>query len=187
MRRDCADARAVAHLRCLGTVTLGSVGRHSEEHLHAGAPQVQRLIFVSAGFNESNRFWTITRPQHLQFDPFLETLLDLDPKTGDYIPRLAEKWESSPDQKEWTFYLRKGVPFHFGYGEFTAKDVVHSHSLMLREEAIATLVGFWRNAEEVKAVDDYHGGLPHEEPGSHHALCGFPLGGSADREQGPVG
>ena len=123
--------------------------------LQAGEPQVQRLIFVSAGFNESNRFWIIGRPQHLQFDPFLETLLDLDPKTGDYIPRLAEKWESSPDQKEWTFYLRKGVPFHFGYGEFTAKDVVHSHSLMLREEAIATLVGFWRNAEEVKAVDDY--------------------------------
>ena len=114
--------------------------------LQAGEPQVQRLIFVSAGFNESNRFWTITRPQHLQFDPFLETLLDLDPNTGDYIPRLAEKWESSPDKKEWTFYLRKGVPFHFGYGEFTAKDVVHSHSLMLREEAIATLVGFWRNA-----------------------------------------
>jgi ABC-type transport system substrate-binding protein len=123
--------------------------------LHAGTPQVQRLIFVSAGFNESNRFWIIGRPQHLQFDPFLETLLDLDPKTGDYIPRLAEKWESSPDKKEWTFHLRKGVPFHFGYGEFTARDVVHSHSLMLREEAIATLVGFWRNAEEVKAVDDY--------------------------------
>ena len=121
----------------------------------ASEPKVQRLIFVSAGFNESNRFWTIARPQHLQFDPFLETLLDLDPKTGDYIPRLAERWESSPDKKEWTFYLRKGVPFHFGYGEFTAKDVVHSHSLMLREEAIATLVGFWRNAEEVKAVDDY--------------------------------
>jgi peptide/nickel transport system substrate-binding protein len=121
----------------------------------AAEAKVQRLIFVSAGFNESNRFWTISRPQHLQFDPFLETLLDLDPKTGEYIPRLAEKWESSPDKKEWTFYLRKGVPFHFGYGELTAKDVVHSHSLMLRQEAIATLVGFWRNAEEVKAVDDY--------------------------------
>src|SRR5262247_4403383 len=71
--------------------------------LQAGAPQVQRLIFVSAGFNESNRFWIISRPQHLQFDPFLETLLDLDPKTGDYVPRLAETWESSPDKKEWTF------------------------------------------------------------------------------------
>jgi ABC-type transport system substrate-binding protein len=121
----------------------------------ASEPKVQRLIFVSAGFNESNRFWMIGRPHHLQYDPFLETLLDLDPKTGDYIPRLAERWEASPDRKEWTFYLRKGVPFHFGYGELTAKDVVHSHSLMLREEAIATLVGFWRNAEEVKVIDDY--------------------------------
>jgi ABC-type transport system substrate-binding protein len=121
----------------------------------AGEAKVQRLIFVSAGFNESNRFWNIGRPFHLQFDPFLETLLDLDPKTGDYIPRLAEKWEASPDKKEWTFHLRKGVPFHFGYGELTAKDVVHSHSLMLREEAIATLVGFWRTVEEVKVVDDY--------------------------------
>src|SRR5687767_13147456 len=100
----------------------------------AGEAKVQRLIFVSAGFNESNRFWTITRPFQLQFDPFLETLLDLDPKTGEYIPRLAEKWQPSPDLKEWTFILRKGVPFHFGYGEFTAKDVVHTHSLMLRQE-----------------------------------------------------
>ncbi|MGH8057635.1 MAG: ABC transporter substrate-binding protein, partial [Candidatus Entotheonellia bacterium] len=127
----------------------------SPADLLAGAARVQRLVFASAGFNESNRFWIIGRPGHFQFDPFLETLLDLDPKTGEYIPRLAEKWQASPDKKEWTFYLRKGVPFHFGYGELTAKDVVHTHSLMLREEAIATLVGFWRNAEEVKAIDDH--------------------------------
>jgi len=76
--------------------------------------EVRRLVFASAGFNESNRFWIIGRPGHLQFDPFLETLLDVDPETGTYIPRLAEKWEASPDLKEWTFYLRKGVPFHFG-------------------------------------------------------------------------
>ena len=44
--------------------------------------QVRRLIFASAGTNESNRFWTIGRPSHLQFDPFLETLLDVDPETG---------------------------------------------------------------------------------------------------------
>jgi hypothetical protein len=37
--------------------------------------QVRRLVFASAGFNESNRFWTINRPSHLQYDPFLETLL----------------------------------------------------------------------------------------------------------------
>src|SRR5499427_481906 len=117
--------------------------------------QVRRLIFASAGTNESNRFWTIGRPSHLQFDPFLETLLDIDPETGAYIPRLAEKWEATPDMKEWTFYLRKGVQFHFGYGEFTARDVVHSHSLMIGPDATATLAGFWRNVEEIKVINDY--------------------------------
>jgi ABC-type transport system substrate-binding protein len=116
--------------------------------------QVQRVIFASAGFDETNRFWVISRPNQLQNDPYLETLLDLDPKTGAFIPRLAEKWEGSPDMKEWTLFLRKGVPFHFGYGEFTARDVVHSHALMLREEAVATFVGMWRNVEEVKVINE---------------------------------
>jgi ABC-type transport system substrate-binding protein len=115
----------------------------------------QRLVFASAGFDESNRFWVIARPDHLQYDPFLETLLEVDPKTGAYTPRLAEKWSASPDFKEWTFMLRKGVQFHFGYGPFTAKDVVHSHSMMMRPEATATLAGFWRQVEEVKAVNDH--------------------------------
>ncbi len=138
-------------------VLLASAGRAQAPSSTAPAAgaQVRRLIFVSAGFNESNRFWTVDRPSHLQFDPFLETLLDLDPKTGAYIPRLAEKWEASPDLKEWTFYLRKGVPFHSGFGEFTARDVVHSHSLMLRPDATATLAGFWRTVEEIKVVNDY--------------------------------
>ena len=117
--------------------------------------QVQRVIFASAGFDETNRFWTLSRPNQLQNDPYLETLLDLDAKTGTFIPRLAERWEANPDMTEWTLYLRKGVPFHFGYGEFTARDVVHSHSLMRREEAIATFVGMWRNVAEVKVIDDY--------------------------------
>jgi ABC-type transport system substrate-binding protein len=144
----------------------------------AGEAKVQRLIFVSAGFNEGNRFRTITRPFQLQFDPFLETLLDLDPKTGEFIPRLAEKWQPSPDQKEWTFVLRKGVPFHFGYGEFTAKDVVHTHSLMLRQEAVATFAGFWRGVEEVTIIDESiprwsrNGPIPAREPeGPPISIC----------------
>src|ERR1041384_4202278 len=120
-----------------------------------GAAPVQRVIFASAGFDETNRFWVVSRPNQLQNDPYLETLLDLDAKTGAFIPRLAEKWEANPEMTEWTLYLRKGVPFHFGYGEFTARDVVHSHALMLREEAVATFVGLWRSVEEVKVINDY--------------------------------
>ena len=121
----------------------------------AGEAKVQRLIFASAGIDETNRFWTTSRPHQLQNDPYLETLLDLDPKTSEFTPRLAEKWEASPDMKEWTLSLRKGVPFHFGFGEFTAKDVVHSHALMLRPETVATFAGIWRTVEEVKVIDDY--------------------------------
>jgi ABC-type transport system substrate-binding protein len=117
--------------------------------------KAQRIIFGSAGFTESNRFWTIARPEHLQYDPFLETLLDVDPKTGEYTPRLAEKWEVSPDLKEWTFYLRKGVQFHYGFGEFTARDVVHTHSLIVRPDSTAGSAPLWREAEEVKVVNDY--------------------------------
>ena len=121
----------------------------------ASAANVERLVFASAGFTESNRFWTVTRPELLQFDPFLETLLDVDPKTGKFIPRLAERWESSSDAKVWTFYLRRGVQFHNGYGEFTARDVVHSHQLISAPDARGTFTGFWRLAEEVKALDEY--------------------------------
>ena len=53
--------------------------------------QVQRSIFASAVFDETNRFWGISRPNQLQYGPYLETLLDLDPKTGAFIPCLAGK------------------------------------------------------------------------------------------------
>src|SRR5690606_9530311 len=121
----------------------------------AQAAKAERLVFASAGFHESNRFWTISRPDHLQFDPFLETLLGVDPKTAEYVPRLAAKYSISPDFKEWTFHLRKGVQFHNGFGEFTAKDVVHSHALIVRTDTTATLAPFWRTVEEVKVLDDY--------------------------------
>jgi peptide/nickel transport system substrate-binding protein len=121
----------------------------------AEAASVKRLIFASAGFHESNRFWTISRPDHLQFEPFWETLVGMDPKTGDYVPALATKWEISPDFKEWTFHLRKGVQFHFGYGEFTSADVVHAHSLTTRKDTTMTLGPFWRTVEEVRPIDKY--------------------------------
>ncbi|MGH8662898.1 MAG: ABC transporter substrate-binding protein, partial [Burkholderiales bacterium] len=139
-----------AHLLTAIVVVLGSA-------LTPGWAEaaVKKLIFASAGFHESNRFWTISRPDHLQFEPFWETLVGIDPKTAQYIPMLATKWEHSPDFKEWTFQLRKGVQFHNGYGEFTSADVKHSHSLLIRPDSTATLRAFWATVDEVVPVDSH--------------------------------
>jgi peptide/nickel transport system substrate-binding protein len=121
----------------------------------ASAAPVKRLIFASAGFHESNRFWTIARPDHLQFEPFWETLIGMDPKTGEPIPALATKWEHSADFKTWTFYLRKGVQFHNGFGEFTSADVVHNQALLVRKDSTATLRTLWRTIDKIDTPDKY--------------------------------
>ena len=55
--------------------------------------------------------------------------MEIDPETGTYKPWLADEWHPAPDGRSWTVKLHQGVQFHHGYGEFTAKDVVHNHAL----------------------------------------------------------
>ena len=69
-------------------------------------------------------------------------------------PDLAERWTSSPDGKEWTFYLRKGVQFHHGFGEMTAGDVVFS----LKKASVKETSRWWSNYksfDQVVAIDPY--------------------------------
>lgn len=44
----------------------------------------------------------------------------------DLEPDLAERWETSPDGKVWTFHLRKDVKFQGDWGTLSADDVVYS-------------------------------------------------------------
>jgi ABC-type transport system substrate-binding protein len=63
----------------------------------------------------------------------MEWLIEVDPDTGQYVPWLATSWEMAKDGLSWRVKLAEGVQFHHGYGEFTAKDVVHSHALWCDE------------------------------------------------------
>src|SRR5437870_6182231 len=55
--------------------------------------------------------------------PMYDTLIRRSPKDGQtIIPDLAQRWEIAPDNKKYTFHLRKGVKFHDG-ADFTADDV----------------------------------------------------------------
>src|SRR5690242_9075892 len=43
-----------------------------------------------------------------------EGLTDLDPKTLEAVPAVAERWENSPDFRTWTFHIRKDAKWSNG-------------------------------------------------------------------------
>ena len=122
--------------------------------MEAVEAKVDRVIYALGEVNETNRHWTVGRPAYYQFDPYAETLIGLDAQTNERIPRLAKNWESTPDGREWTLYLEEGVPFHFGYGEFTSADVVAAFDRILGEDSQVSAVSFFRGAT-YEAMDDY--------------------------------
>jgi ABC-type transport system substrate-binding protein len=56
----------------------------------------------------------------------MEPLIERHYKTGEMIPLLANSWTmDTSDAKNWTFNLKQGVPFSYGWGDFSAQDVAH--------------------------------------------------------------
>ena len=125
----------------------------------APAPQVeakvQRVIYAFGELQESNRHWTVSRPSYYQFDPYAETLVGLAPTTNQRIPRLADRWENTTDGKSWTFYLHQGVPFHFGWGEFTVRDVVNAIERTTSDESVAGASSFFKQIQSIETPNDY--------------------------------
>ncbi|CAI8264240.1 MAG: putative ABC transporter-binding protein [Opitutia bacterium UBA7350] len=63
----------------------------------------------------------------------LDSLVTLDPETGEVIPSLAKSWEISDDNLQYTFHLRRGV--HWSDGEpFTAQDVLFTWRTFFAKE-----------------------------------------------------
>ena len=74
-----------------------------------------------------------------------------DPR--DLEPDLAERWQTSPDGKTWTFFLRKGVKFHGDWGELTADDVVYSLT-RAADAKRSTFASDFAAIESIAKVDD---------------------------------
>ena len=78
-------------------------------------------------------------------------------------PFLATEWSSNASVTDWTFKLRKGVPFHDAPGfegdEFTAKDVISAFDLMHAPGNRPHNVPAWEEkletADNIEVVDDY--------------------------------
>jgi peptide/nickel transport system substrate-binding protein len=71
-----------------------------------------------------------------------------------FYGELAERWESSPDLKTWTFYLRKGVKFHHGK-ELDSGDVIATFKLIADPKTGSSARTHMDLVESFDAVDKY--------------------------------
>ena len=76
-------------------------------------------------------------------------------KSGGIVPDLAEKWDLSGDGRTYTFYLRKGVKWHKGYGELSADDVKFSYDRVLDPATASRYKGEFKLVETIEAVDPH--------------------------------
>ena len=106
----------------------------------AAAEEEATLHLVVTPFPQDTYYpWLATSGGQLPMRPMWENLTTIDPKTGvtEIYPQLARDWEISADAREYTFYLQEGIPFHFGFGEFTIQDVI----LTIDQQASDPLAG----------------------------------------------
>ncbi len=76
-------------------------------------------------------------------------------RNANVIPELAESWEASPNYKDFTFHLRKGVKFHDGT-PFNAQAVKFSFDRMLKLKLVpyGNYLGY-ADQNSCEVVDDY--------------------------------
>lgn len=74
---------------------------------------------------------------------------------AEFMPELAETWESSPDGKTWSFKLRQGAQFHKGYGEASSEDVKFTFDRARDPQTGSIYASVFRNIEEVVTEGPY--------------------------------
>lgn len=72
-------------------------------------------------------------------------------ENGEYEGRLAERWEHSPDFREWTYYLRRGVRWHDGH-PVTAHDIKFWLELLCSPDVLEFAPGSF---EAIDVLNDY--------------------------------
>jgi ABC-type transport system substrate-binding protein len=99
-------------------------------------------FLVDYGTGEQQRSWVLVNE-----NPFYK-----HEKTREYLPGLALRGEYSKDAMNYTMYLRKGVPWQGGWGEFTAEDIKYTYEKrIMRKEGVATLKKLFRKM--IKSID----------------------------------
>nr|WP_254858342.1 ABC transporter substrate-binding protein [Protofrankia sp. BMG5.30] len=84
----------------------------------------------------------------------VDSLTDQDPRTGEIVPWLAERWEISPDARTFTFHLRPGATFSDGT-PVNAQSVKDNFDTIPKLGTLAVLgTGYLSGYEGTTVVDD---------------------------------
>jgi len=138
--------------------------------------EVTRVVEVEASKGgEITIIWRGNEPKLLdaQVDPFDSaaivsewlggTLVAADPD-GNFVPYLAESWETSADSLVWTFKLRQDVTFHDGT-PFNAEAVKYNIERILNPDTQSgqsyTMLG---PVAKTEVIDEFTFQLTHEKP-----------------------
>ncbi|KUI38336.1 ABC transporter substrate-binding protein [Mycobacterium sp. GA-2829] len=147
MRRNAVVAACVATALAL---MVALTGCSTGQRVDLGDAAADNLVAAIAG--EPDQLDPHKTSAYFSFE-VLENVFDtlVEPDANlEMRPALAESWEVSPDQRVWTFHLRRGVTFHDGT-PFTADDVVYSYRRIIDEEL--TNVDKFSAVTDVTAVD----------------------------------
>ena len=61
---------------------------------------------------------------------------------GEFAAIMVDGWDVSPDLKVWTWHLKKGIKWHREFGEFTARDLLHSIGKRIEDQSVSAWVRF---------------------------------------------
>ena len=120
-------------------------------------PKVNRVVMaVDPVGTETNELRKLSSPDVWIFRSVYEYPLAIDIVTEKLVPGLATEWAIEDGGATYRLKVRKGVPFHEGFGELTAKDFAHQPADIAGPEGVHGQTAYWRRIiKDVQVVNDY--------------------------------
>lgn len=158
---------SIVALSITGCAVDAEEDQTSQEGIHIG---------LSAGLDLLDPQRSANGPDLDVMSQIYETLLSIDPETGELEPHLAESYELV-DDTTWRFHLREDVEFSNGE-PFNAEAVKFSVERILDPETASSSASQLSSVEEVTAVDEFTVDIITDEPDAVLPRRMQPVGGS---------
>ncbi|MDR0722148.1 MAG: ABC transporter substrate-binding protein [Treponema sp.] len=127
----------------------GSCKKHTEGGAEAEAKEIVLSSYRDGGIDELDA--ASYRGPHFLYKMIYEGFVE-DGGEGKIIPKLAESWDIGPDNKTYTFHLRKGIQFSDGT-DFNADAVIFNMNRWINNSRHGTLIS--NKVTSMQALDEY--------------------------------